>query len=302
MMMLARVRRLFGVALLMALGGCATYDRMNAPPAPAQPIVLNISGEGASGWNDVTIGTYTVPDSDVVISGYQRGNAGFLFGVIGVLAQDAIQSSNGAAAVKNVRNALTLHLAPQTVALTQKAIASGAYGQAFSAPGDAGGPKLTVVPYVVLTFVNDTDVMPYVILKTTLSGTGHDWTTRYIASSGQPTVLEGENSLTADGGKKLKAALDRDLDWAVKAMLDDIANHRPRDPAHMIYVETGVPFIRQRMGLPGFELSEDGETLVYVPKVADAVVFSGVFVLDKAAVAYRPATPDDKGKMLDTGD
>ncbi len=55
------------------------------------------------------------------------------------------------------------------------------------------------------------------------------------------------------------------------------------------------------MGNVGYELADDGETLAYVPKIADANVFAGVHILDKSVTTYRAATADDKIKFLEDG-
>ena len=61
--------------------------------------------------------------------------------------------------------------------------------------------------------------------------------------------------------------------------LDDIASLDRRDGGgNSVYVETALPYVAGRMGSVGDELSDDGQSLVYVPKFADAVVFSGVHV------------------------
>jgi hypothetical protein len=180
-------------------------------------------------------------------------------------------------------------------------VGSGHFGKTFTLTADPNGPTLQVNPFVVLTFVNDTDVQPYVILKATLksnaAGSG-GWTTRYIASSGPPAPLTGEHGLADKGGARLHDILAVDLDRAVHAMLDDVANQHPRDGSHLVYVESGLPYVPWRMAIVGDQLSDDGQTLVYVPKFADAVVFSGVHILDDATTTHRPATKDDKNQIL----
>ncbi len=300
------LRRVFSALVLagpVLLGGCATYDLSSPPPAQTAPVAIVYSSDGASGWNDVPMGTYSVPDSDVVISGHQGGgNIGMLFGLVGVLAQSAVNSSRGASAVNPVQDALHVHLAPQAVELTQKILASGKYGQSFTTTPTADGPTVTVSSYTVVTFVNDNDVEPYVVLKAKLvpgKAGGKAWTARYIASSGKPVPLQGPGSLTENGGALLKTHLTRDLDWAVNAMLSDLANPQAHAGGAPVYVETAVPFVRQRWGLPGVTIAEDSDKLVYAPHVADAVVFAGVHIVDKSAVTIRPATKDDSIKVLD---
>ncbi|HEX4303704.1 MAG TPA: hypothetical protein VHZ78_12985 [Rhizomicrobium sp.] len=300
------LRRVFSALVLagpVLLGGCATYDLSSPPPAQTAPVAIVYSSDGASGWNDVPMGTYSVPDSDVVISGHQGGgNIGMLFGLVGVLAQSAVNSSRGASAVNPVQDALHIHLTPQAVELTQKILASGKYGQSFTMTPSADGPTVTVTSYTVVTFVTDNETRPYVVLKAKLTpgkAGGKAWTARYIASSGAPAALAGPGSLTDNGGALLKADLARDLDWAVNAMLSDMANPQARAGGAPVNVETAVPFIRQRWSLPGVTIAQDDSKLVFVPHVADAVVFAGVHIVDKSAVTIHPGAGDDKIRLLD---
>jgi hypothetical protein len=299
-------RAMHMLALSVTLAGCASYNMIKQPPAQPQPISLAIAGDGPSGWSDLPIGVYRVPKTNVIISGHQ-GNAagvGMMFGLVGVLAADAIGTSEGAKAVKNAEDALHVDLVPQAAADTQAALSSGRFGQAFILVPATDKPMVTVIPFTVITFVNDTEVQPYVILKTVMAA-GKDpksaWTTRYIATVGKPMTLAGDNSLTADGGALLKTALNTGLERAVGAMLDDVANRPVRDDKKMIYVESGVPYTKLKVGMPGYLLAEDDKSVVFAPKVADALVFAGVYVADKSVTTPRPATADDKLKLVEEG-
>ncbi len=102
------------------------------------------SNEGPSGWSDLPIGTYQVPNSTVIISGHQEGG-----GIgrdirprIGLLAQGAVNSGIGKGAVNNVEAALHVDLTPQADALTKTILASGKFGQAFApAPDPKRAPR-----------------------------------------------------------------------------------------------------------------------------------------------------------------
>jgi hypothetical protein len=281
--------------------GCATYDLAKAPPPPSAPVAIVYSDAGPSTWSDLPLGTYTVPHSTVIISGHQEGGSvGMLFGVVGVLAQGAVNAGIGKDAVANAQQALQINLAGQADTMTKAALASGRYGQAFATTADPAGPTLSVAPFTVITF-NGNDVRPYVILKATLTpghGGSAAWTTRYVATTGPARPLTGDGSFTADDGALLHQALDVDLKRGIAAMLDDVAHPHARDETKMIYVESAMPYIHQRMGLIGYPLSDDGTSFTYVPKVADANVIAGVFTLDED-VLHRPAAPDDKVKFFD---
>lgn len=299
-------RRALAILFLAApaLAGCATYDFSKPPPAQSQPIAVTVSGVGPSGWTDLPIGVYRIPSTNVIIAGHQSGaGIGMMFGVVGVLAADAIGTAKGKRAVGDAQDALQqVDLVPQANDIARQALASGRYGQAFATAADAAGPVLEVTPYTVITFANDTEVRPYVILKASLkpSAAGKaSWTTRYIASTGAPLPLAGDNSLTADSGKLLKSMLTRDLTLAINAMLDDVATRRGRDDNRQVYVETAVPYVKQRFALTGLQLADDSGALVFLPHVADANVFAGVEIVDDTVAPHRPAAAEDKIKLLD---
>jgi hypothetical protein len=285
----------------VALSGCASYDLIKPAPAESQPIEIAYSSEGPSGWSDLPIGAYRLPNSQVIVSGYQGGGVGFAFGLIGLAVQDEVETNTGKGKVEGAQAALHVNLAAQAQDVTTSLIKSGQFGNAFST-GPTGGPLLTVTPYIVITYMNDTDVRPFLILKTSLrsSGAGRSgWTSRYIASEGSPLPLTGEHSYAADSGSLLNATLSKELEAGIKFMLTDIASPKSRDSGKLVYVETSVPFVKQRFALVGSELGEDDHWLAFVPRVADANVFAGVHIVDKSVTVYRDAASSDKIRALD---
>jgi hypothetical protein len=67
-------------------------------------------------------------------------------------------------------------------------------------------------------------------------------------------------------------------------MLQDVAKQTPRNKGKQVYVESAVPYLRGRRGLVGYELADEGTTLVFAPTLADASVVAGVYVLDKSEI------------------
>jgi len=283
------------------LSGCATYNLIKAAPSQSQPVSVAFSTAGASGWNDLPIGAYRVPDSQVVISGHQKSGVGFLFGVAGILVQNAVQSGQGASRVADVREILKIEITNEAQRISNALIESGQFGTTFSTSSTGGGPVLSVDQYIVITYLNDVDVRPYVVLKATLRGPNNNslWTSRYIASTDKALPLEGDQSFTADNGARLKAAIAKDLEAGIKIMLSDVASPRVRDESKLLYVESTVPFMRQRLGMVGYEIVQDDQSVVFAPKAADALVFAGVHVMDKSVTTYRAATPADKFKLVE---
>src|SRR5688500_18449051 len=180
-------------ASILIVTGCASFNRTKPAPAESQPIVVEFSSEALSGWTDLPIGTYRVPDSQVIISGHQKGGAaGLLFGVVGVAIQHSVNQSGGKQAVEDIEKALKINLTKDGQAAVHKLLANDAYAAKFK-EGAGPGPLLSISTAVVLTYVNETDVRPYVILKTSLgnpkSKDKKGWSTRYIASLQTPRPL-----------------------------------------------------------------------------------------------------------------
>src|SRR5688500_11756095 len=95
--------RLFGLVVALLLGGCATFEYTKPAPAQTQPISVKMSGEELSGLTDVPVGSYRVPNSQVIITGHQKSPAGgMMFGLLGVAAAHASGGSTGADTVKDI--------------------------------------------------------------------------------------------------------------------------------------------------------------------------------------------------------
>jgi uncharacterized membrane protein len=111
MKLFLRAAQLVFMMMPVALGGCATYDMIKPPPAGSASISVVYSNEGPSSWTDLPIGTYHVPNRNVIVSGYQKGGGiGGIFGVFGVLAEDAVETRVGEGSVNNVEAALHIDL------------------------------------------------------------------------------------------------------------------------------------------------------------------------------------------------
>lgn len=289
------------VTASIILSGCATYDMIKPAPMQAQPIRVVYTSEGPSGFTDLPIGVYRVPDSQVIVAGYNRGGgAGLLFGIVGVLAQDAIETQSGKSAVKDVVTVLHVKLADQAQAISNSLVGSGQFGKAFISASSSDALVLSVDPFLVINYVSETDVRPFVVLKATLLGPMNKkiWASRYISSIDKAHPLEGDQSYTAQDGAMLKAAIARELETAIKAMLADVASPHIRDEGKLIYTETTVPFFKGPVGLVGYPISDDDQSVVVALKIPDALVFAGVHVLDKSVTTYRAATGDDKFKIV----
>lgn len=254
---------------------------------------MKVNGEELSGWTDLPLGVYKIPNSDVIVTGHQRGQAGVMFGLLGAAVVHAANSNGSAAGVSNTEQILRIRLADQTrseiEAMTAQQPLAGKFG------GQPGATQLDVSSAVLLSYTNDSSVRPFAVLKVSMSGADKRslWETRYFASSGETRPLEGANGWTADEGAPLKAVVAANLRQAVKVMLNDVARPYARDDKRMTVVEAEFPYVKQRLQILGYSLTEDEKYIAFVPRIGDAMVLSGVNVLDRAVTVYRQAKPDD---------
>jgi len=293
-----------------ALVGCSAAITKPAPPQ-AQRIAVSFDPKKLSGWSDLPPGCYRVPDSQVIISGHQKGGAaGILFGVIGVMVQSSMNASAGHKATAGIEDSLHIDLTEAEQRITREALESSPLKDRYTLDADPAASHLQVSSALVVTYVTDTDVRPYVVLKVTLNepAAGHGqparqdvWDTRYIASIGPPRAISGPGSWTEDNGRPLKDAAEASLRRAVKVMLADIAQPYARDEQKLTMVEGSFPFVKQRVQSVGYALAEDDQSLVFVPKLGSGIVFAGVNVLDKSEITYRPATKEDRKLKIVAG-
>ena len=140
-----------------------------ATPTEAPPTTIVYPGKGPNGLSDLPMGAHRIPDSNVIISGHQKGGGiGILFGVVGMLVQSTANADTGRKAVGNAQDSLRFDVAAKAAEMTATIVADDRYKRKFTLSPNAGGGTLSVVPYVVITFVSETDVRPYVVLKTKL--------------------------------------------------------------------------------------------------------------------------------------
>lgn len=288
---------------IASITGCASFEFTKPAPAQQQPITVKLSGEDLSGMTDLPIGTYRIPDSQVILSGHQKGQAaGMLFGLIGVAITHAVNADAGAKAVKDTEDILRVKLNEPLMAEVARATSQAPLNAKFTSSGNGTAPELLLTPGLVLTYLNDADVRPFVVIKASLTGADKKpiWTTRYIASTGASRPLAGDGSWTDQNGAALKSTMQASIEQAVRVMLNDVSNPYKRDDAALSTVQGQFPFMKQRLQLMGYKLTEDDRYLAFIPKLGDVLVFAGVNVLDKQDALARDATKEDVNfKVID---
>jgi hypothetical protein len=288
----------------LALSGCVTHQMSMQAPQQSKPVPIVFTGEDLSAWSDMPIGVYHVPNSQVFISGHQNlGSAPVFFGVLGVAIANAAEKSAGKSSVNSSSQILHLTLTAEAQEELTRLLASDNYSTHFTTKVTLGEPELSVSGSIILTFVDDNSMVPFVVLKATLRQRDRSkevkevttlWSTRYICGIGAPKPLNGEGSWSSDSGVALQATVSAELKRALDYMLADIVTPVSRDDTHRILVSGYYPFIKGKYEIVGYSLGENGNSVIFSPQIADASVVAGVAILDKSQIAVRPATKDDK--------
>ncbi|WP_219892636.1 hypothetical protein [Aquisediminimonas profunda] len=267
----------------------APQGQASATPAPSSsaPTAIVFSEKGANGMSDLPMGVHRIPDSDVVVSGYQGGGGiGMLFGVVGVLVQSSINAGTGTGKVRNVEDDLRFDVRAKAIEMTNTIMAGEQFRTAFTLTPQPDGSTMTVTPYVVLTFVKKTeDVRPYIVLKTKVAtGTDSGKTIKYFCCEGAALPLA---SLTENDGARLKELLTSELDTAINVMLLDRSQPFPRNDEAKIETNGLLPFIGKPLKWRGFDLGRYKEYNL-VEFRGGIFVFSGVNIVEPGALEITP--------------
>ena len=301
----ARLRLIF----LLLLAGTPLHVLANpnatlAAPRESGATRMEFSADRMSALTDLPAGAYRVPDSDVVISGHQRSSAApfILFGKVGMAIQGSVDAYNGKDALASAEQALTFSIDEEAKAKLQAAMAEPDYAAMFSSNANSYR-RYEIIGSVALCFVNQRDVMPYVVLRVRLLDQRDVtlWTTRYIASTGARKPLAGDGSWTT--GNALRPHVSKLLDLALGTMLKDIAHPYPRDEASLVTARGYFLHDNKPLQLVGYKLAEENGRLLFLPKLGSTFVFAGVNILDAASVAQSPTVEGDEPlKVLDRND
>ncbi len=259
----------------------------SAPAASSVPTAIVFLEKGANGMSDLPMGVHRIPDSDVVVSGYQGGGGiGMLFGIVGVLVQSSINAETGTGKVQNVEDDLRFDVRAKAIEMTNTIMAGDQFRTAFTLTPQPGGSTMTVAPYVVLTFVKKTDdVRPYVVLKTKVA-TGDDSgkTVKYFCCEGKAIPLA---SLTENNGARLKEVLTSELETAVNVMLLDRSQPFPRNDEAKLDVTGLLPFVGKPLKWRGFDLGSYKDYKL-IEFRGGLFVFSGVNIVEPDGLEFTP--------------
>ncbi|MCP5387952.1 MAG: hypothetical protein H6916_14245 [Novosphingobium sp.] len=253
----------------------------------AAPTAIVFSEKGANGMSDLPMGVHRIPDSNVVVSGYQGGGGiGLLFGVVGTLVQSSINTQTGTGKVRDVEEDLRFDVRARAIDMVNAAVAGDQFRTAFTLAPQPGGSTMTVTPYVVLTFVKKTDdVRPYIVLKTKVAtGTDSGKTIKYFCCEGKALPLA---TLTENNGARLTEILTSELDTAVNVMLLDRSQPYPRNDDAKLDTNGLLPFVGKPMKWRGFDLGSYKDFRL-IEFRGGLFVFSGVNIVEPEGLEITP--------------
>jgi hypothetical protein len=283
-------------ALVAQSSGAQEASSPAATAAP--PVKIAVSDKGPNGMSDLPMGVRRIPDSDIVVSGHQKGGAlGLLFGVVGMAVQSSANTQAGERRTENIQDALRFDVAAKTSEMIGTIMAEAPFQGGYTLTAATDPAALSIVPFVVLTFVNDTDVRPYIVLKTkpgTAAAGEKPKTIKYFCCEGPALPLIGENSLTANNGEKLKALLSSELDTAIRLMLLDRRQPFPRNDDAKLDINGSLPFVGKPSKWRGWDLGSYKDYKV-IEFRGGILVFGGVHAVEPGALEITPYVKKKSG-------
>ena len=281
-------RVVLGLALVAATG-CA-HALSQPMPRLEGKLALKVSNEQPSKWTEMPLGVHQIPDTSVYVSGHQgAAGIGVLFGLIGVAAAHAAAQSTGEKKTQDAQAQLRLDMRALAERVLTEELGRRGAANRFAAAGTTGAGSLEIVPYLVVNFIGDEQVRPWVVLKTMLKDAKGEeqWKTKYVAGVGEARPLGGERGWASEDGAPLRQHVDRNLRLAMDVLLRDASGTLPRGTGRKVEVKAQWVWVKPFLERTAEVLEETGDALVVIPDVADAFVFAGVNILDKRAVTVK---------------
>ena len=275
-------------ASALAAPAAAAPEAGDTPAQAPSPTRVVYVDEGMSRMSDLPMGVHRIPDSNVIVSGHQKGGGiGMLFGIVGVAIQSSANASGGTAKVRDVQDDLRFNATAKATELTGAILADGKFGQRYTL--QAADNMLNVSPYIVITFQGENEVRPYIVLKTKLF-TAADQSPKaqkYFCCEGKALPLSGPGGLAENGGAGLKTLLAAELDTAIRVMLQDRAQPYTRNKDTRITVKGYLPFVGKPFKMKGYDLGRYNDyALLDFP--SGMLVFGGVNIAEPGSLEVLP--------------
>jgi hypothetical protein len=291
--------RLLIALTLLGVGGCASYNMVEAPPKPKQTIEVRVSSSAKSIPNFVQM--HPLPESSTFILvrlDAQSDSAGVVAGGVAGLA---IAAGSFASAKERVREAITgneRNLMVDLVALTSatvdakiKELAVGNELRIGAGAVAKGTQSLSLLSYVVLAYVSTSLVRPFVFVDAVLNDENGSevWEARYIGTTNEVRTLTGDKSWSADSGKPLREGVAQAAEHALSTAVRDFSGKLPRADVRDAVIVTGLfVYAEREFSWPVKLVEANDKTIVIVTKDRGGPWYGGIYSLPKEFVRIRP--------------
>lgn len=278
-------RGVLSAILAVVLSGCATYNRIADYPEPAKPVPATVAAKPMSKMSELPVGAHYDEEHHIIVTGHQKGMfAGMMFGIVGVLATDAINKSSGAKRFGE-EAAKGDDLGYVLEQLMGEAIAAGSADGWSVAAGEQG---LQLTPYAVFTVEKKSnDARLYAMIRAELPGPDGKplWSTRYFARApGLHPLAENTGWMVdnrfADG---MRVALQRALDACIADTRGQLTG------TDQITAKGKFAFLNVDLPLYAIVVRDGPETIVVKLPAGDAMVLAGTHVLIRSDYEIKPA-------------
>jgi len=289
-----RPRRLGGLVVLafaVAATGCS-HALSQPMPAASGRLALAVTREQPSKTNDMPLGVHQIPDASVYVSGHQGAiGVGMLFGLVGVAISHAAAQSTGESKTEAVAQQLRLDVAEMAERAVAQAMALREDDERLALATPAPGGRLELAPFLLLNFVGNDQVRPWVVVRATMKDPkgGETWKTRYFACGDDRRPLAGPDGWApGEGGEPLRAAAESSLRAVLDVFFRDVAGQLERGKGKAATIKGQWPWVKQPLAISAEIVAEIDDLLVVVPKVSDAIVFAGVIIVPRTLVEVLP--------------
>ncbi|MBI2161198.1 MAG: hypothetical protein HYU25_12640 [Candidatus Rokubacteria bacterium] len=205
-------------------------------------------------------------------------------------SSSAAAKATGASKTKDFEAQLRLDIPKIAEQVLAEELERHTDGGRFATADASSDASLEIMPYLVVTFIGNDQVRPWVVLGTRLKDSGGrpKWGRQYFAGVGEVRQLGGEQGWASNDGAPLRAAVDRNLRLAIDVILREASGALSHTTGRSVKVEGNWAWRKEPMELAAQVLHESEEILVVDPKISffieGSMFVEGVNILDKKAV------------------
>ena len=265
----------FVVALILTCyGGVAASQGAVDPPSTKQATDIHVSASAKTNPNAGII--LHVPDSSTFIAvrpNISRG-AEVVGGIVGLAMVSAGYSEAmdwARDAIKGNERHLTINMVALTSSTLETRIRERAAGNDLrfvaSAPSK-GARSLSILPYVVLAYVSESALRPFVFLDAVLNDENgaEIRRERFVASASENRALTGDSGWTSGSGKPLAAAVAQALEHVLDLAVRDFTGKLNRASAKCASFKAQWPAVAINvLDVPGDLVEADDKAIIFVP-------------------------------------